>query len=60
MPEPFKFSVVYAKAITEMFDDGEELRCVDIGTLISMKKAAGRPKDLDDVARLEILKHEEI
>jgi hypothetical protein len=35
----------------------EDLRflCVDLATLIRLKRAAGRPKDLEAVAELELL-----
>lgn len=34
---------------------GVRFRCVDLHTLIKLKRAAGRPKDLDAIAELEIL-----
>lgn len=41
---------------TELF--GVTVRCLDIETLIRAKRAAGRPKDLDTVAELELLREE--
>jgi hypothetical protein len=37
---------------------GATYRCVDLATLIKAKRAAGRPKDLEVVAELEIMKDE--
>ncbi|MFM7815508.1 MAG: hypothetical protein ACKPGI_00925 [Verrucomicrobiota bacterium] len=33
-------------------------RCVDLPTLIRLKRAAGRPKDLESLAELEALLEE--
>ena len=38
---------------------GLECRFVDLQTLIRLKRAAGRPKDLERIAELEALRHEE-
>jgi predicted nucleotidyltransferase len=37
---------------------GVECRCVDLDTLIHLKRAAGRPKDLEAIAELEALREE--
>jgi hypothetical protein len=37
---------------------GSRLLCLDLETLIAVKRAAGRPKDLETVAELEVLKEE--
>jgi predicted nucleotidyltransferase len=37
---------------------GSRLLCLDLETLIAVKRAAGRPKDLEAVAELEALKEE--
>jgi predicted nucleotidyltransferase len=37
---------------------GRRFRCLDLETLIRVKRAAGRPKDLDAVAELEALLEE--
>jgi hypothetical protein len=34
---------------------GVKFRCVDLPTLIKLKRAAGRPKDLESIAELETL-----
>ncbi len=54
--EPFPFSETLARAVVDRFQDGTELRIVDIGTLIRMKEQAGRPHDLEDVERLREIK----
>jgi predicted nucleotidyltransferase len=58
--EPFPFDKVYRKAIVETFNPNIEFRYVDLDTLISMKKEAGRPKDLNDIEQLEKLRHEDL
>jgi len=42
--------------IVEAFD--EKFRCVDLPTLIKLKRAAGRPKDLEAIAELTALLEE--
>jgi len=37
---------------------GIECRCLDLPTLIRVKRAAGRPKDLDAIAELEVILEE--
>jgi predicted nucleotidyltransferase len=44
--------------IVEAF--GVKFRCVDLPTLIHLKRAAGRPKDLEAIAELEALLEETI
>lgn len=38
---------------------GVKFKCVDLPTLIKLKRAAGRPKDLESIAELEALLDEE-
>lgn len=38
---------------------GLTCRCVDLPTLIRLKKAAGRPRDLEAIAELEAIREEE-
>ena len=40
----------------EMF--GLRCRCIDLDTLIEVKRAAGRPKDLEAIAELEAIREE--
>ena len=37
---------------------GMECRCLDLDTLIQVKRAAGRPKDLEVIAELEAIREE--
>lgn len=37
---------------------GMECRCLDLDTLIHVKRAAGRPKDLEAIAELEAIREE--
>ena len=34
---------------------GRQCRCLDLGELIRVKRAAGRPKDFEAIAELELL-----
>jgi len=38
---------------------GSQVRCLDVDELIRVKRAAGRPKDLEAVAELETIREEE-
>jgi predicted nucleotidyltransferase len=38
---------------------GVKFKCVDLPTLIKLKRAAGRPKDLESLAELEVLRKEQ-
>ena len=58
--EPFDFDEVFAKAVIEEFDETTQFRYVDIDTLISMKRKAGRTKDLDDIEHLEMIKNDQL
>ena len=40
---------------SELDMDGFRVRCVDLPTLIRLKRAAGRPKDFEAIAELEAL-----
>jgi hypothetical protein len=55
--EPFDFDTTYVRSIEQPCGGGP-FRVVDIETLIRMKEAAGRPKDLDDVAHLRMAKND--
>lgn len=53
--EPFDFEAVFARA--ELLDlSGTCVRIASIDDLIVLKRTAGRPRDLEDVAALERLK----
>jgi hypothetical protein len=52
--EPFPFDETFAKAVPSAVN-GVPFRYVDLNTLIQMKRAAGRPVDLEDVRQLEHL-----
>ena len=51
--EPFDFDVEYARARREVLLPGIEFCYPQPDTLIEMKRKAGRPKDLEDIAWLE-------
>lgn len=53
--EPFAFDEEYAAASVVQLGPGLEARFVSVETLISMKRVAGRPKDLDDIEHLNIV-----
>jgi hypothetical protein len=42
--------------IVQLF--GHDCRCIDLEFLIRLKRAAGRPKDLEAIAELEALDEE--
>jgi len=50
--EPFDFDAEYAASFRGELLPGLEVRFVSIPTLISMKEAANRPKDIDDIQHL--------
>jgi predicted nucleotidyltransferase len=52
--EPFDFDAKYERALVKELETGVPLRFVDIETLITMKRQAGRPEDLIDVRQLEL------
>lgn len=54
--EPFDFDAEYASALIAPLAPGVALRCASLETLIRMKRQAGRPKDLEDVRQLELLR----
>jgi hypothetical protein len=51
--EPFDFDGEYEAALRDELAPGVELRYPRVDTLISMKRLAGRPKDLQDIEFLE-------
>lgn len=50
--EPFDFAAEYGAALREEAAPGAPLRIVRLATLLRLKRAAGRPQDLADVAEL--------
>lgn len=50
--EPFDFAEEYEAALRAELIPGLSVRFVSIPTLIRMKEAAGRPRDVDDVQHL--------
>lgn len=50
--EPFVFSEAWQQRYRAQVAGGIENPCVDLGRLITLKKEAGRPKDLDDINHL--------
>lgn len=55
---PFDFAAAYPAALKEAVADGVEARFVDYARLVDLKKLAGRPRDLDDLARLREIRGE--
>jgi predicted nucleotidyltransferase len=57
--EPFDFDREYEAAMRGEIAPGLEVRFVSIPTLIAMKEAAGRPRDLDDIQHLRWIQEEQ-
>jgi len=55
--EPFDFDATYDKAVEEYIENNLPFRYVDVETLIAMKEAAGRYKDLEDVKQLRMIQN---
>lgn len=55
---PFDFSAAYAQAVRMRVCPGVTAAFVDLDRLITMKKQAGRPKDMLDVEELKALRKE--
>jgi len=53
--EPFDFDLEYSNAMTAELLPGLIARFIRLETLIKMKEAAGRAKDLEDVRQLKLL-----
>lgn len=57
--EPFDFDAEHARAVNVELRKGLRVPVVCLETLLAMKRAAGRPQDLADVAALESLAQNE-
>jgi hypothetical protein len=57
--EPFDFDREYAIALRAEIAPEIEVRFVSVPTLISMKDAAGRPRDRDDIEHLRWILEEQ-
>lgn len=57
--EPFDFGREYDNALRGELAPGLSVRFVSIPTLIAMKEAANRPRDLDDIQHLRWILEEE-
>jgi hypothetical protein len=53
--EPFVFEEEYEKSEEREVAPGLSVRIVSLGTLLDMKRVAGRPKDLADIDELSLL-----
>lgn len=58
--EPFDFDREYEIALRGDLKPGLTVRFVSIPTLIKMKEAAGRPRDIDDIQHLRLILEERI
>jgi hypothetical protein len=57
--EPFDFEQEYERALAGEIAPGLPAYFVSIPTLIRMKEAAGRPRDLDDIQHLRWMLEDE-
>lgn len=55
---PFDFSAAYPEAFIGEVAEGVPARFVDYARLVALKERAGRPRDLDDLARLREVRGE--
>ncbi len=53
--EPFPFADAWPQVLWQQHQDGTRFPIVDLPRLLAMKQAAGRPKDLLDIAELRRL-----
>lgn len=54
--EPFDFNIEYNNALIGEITPDLAVRFVSISTLIEMKRVANRPRDIDDIEHLEIIR----
>jgi hypothetical protein len=57
--EPFEFDEEYQSALVEDIARGVPVHIVRLATLLRLKRAAGRPQDLADIAELRLLHGEQ-
>ncbi len=55
MTEPFDFEEEYQNALVEDVAPGVPMRIVRLPTLLRLKREAGRPHDIADIAELGLL-----
>lgn len=53
--EPFEFDEEYRRAMVVEVAPGVQVRILRLETLLALKREAGRPQDLADIAELELL-----
>jgi hypothetical protein len=53
--EPFDFADEHRLALVEEIASGVPVRIVRLAALLRLKRAAGRPQDLADIAELKLL-----
>jgi len=53
--EPFDFASEYKRSKTEKVGGGVDVRIVRLETLLRLKRKAGRPQDLTDIAELRMI-----
>jgi hypothetical protein len=53
--EPFDFATEHRLAVVEEIAPGVPVRIVRLAALLRLKRAAGRPQDLADIAELKLL-----
>lgn len=53
--EPFEFDEEYQRAMMVEVAPGEQVHILRLDALLALKREAGRPQDLADVAELELL-----
>ena len=56
LESPFDFDAAEGRALRLELAPGVEVPFVGLGDLLAMKRAAGRPRDLDDIEKLESLR----
>lgn len=53
--EPFDFGEAWNRRLDAVLDDGTTVHVVGIDDLRALKASVGRPKDLDDIAQLDVI-----